>query len=264
MPLSPLNPLLEILTAFNFAFVASSTFLNDLNLKLTGSFAAVREEMKSVKTQIIESESYINTGIEKNNGLMALLDRKEDLNRIIKLKNDYKAEIRKDIEKLSASSVFQRFSLFGGIYCLLILFLATYDEELKDYNLSMMLIIFNVVSLIFLIWMNWPKKLKVRYPWKPGTWDVMLTFVVGSFFSFADFLIFEVWYKLHCPKDLNFILKISILLVPSAHFLYYFLRALLRSKQLGKKKLDDCKDLSKQLSDLAIRTQGNLDVLQQG
>ncbi len=234
------NSLFELFAAFNFAFVLSSDLNSTLHRKLVGFFDAIDKKRKEIETILDKQRDYIKSskeqGAENPKGLAdAILDFEDKITLYESKKDDHSSKT-KDINKY-----FNFYCLYAGLYCVFALLVSAlinyFFSEIDTSNQSIAIDAMAVSTLFFIVGLI---VLLSKFKWKfeANYISTAWVFIVGLLISILFY-----WLLLSSKIGKLDIYPLTVitlsLLLPVAHFIFYFFKAYNDNNNIGKIINDD-------------------------
>lgn len=153
----------ELLAAFNFALVISNDFLIAVNIKITGYLGKSKMDIENIDNILrVEIKDYIDKALSNKDLNPVLKEGYTSADTTCQQHYDSQKAISERIKfienKLSFSSNFTAYSLFAGIYCMIILLISGINSQFCSFIpqkthtiLNEFFILFNFFSILIII-----------------------------------------------------------------------------------------------------------------
>lgn len=251
--LDNLSSLMEILVGFNFALVASNSFMRELSTKFTMNTENLRlhNTIKSLSNEFKKVLELNMQAYKENEKVSAsfgqLLNEYEDFDK------DRKAmysRLDKDITQKGNGDRLQRFSLHGGIQGVVYLLIAGMCTSIKD-GFVEFLIFFNFISLIVLYLWNF------KFSWvTPSLRNTLWCQILLYTLVYGIWLVSEFALGIKINYDLSTVYSLSFLLVSGSHFLVFFVLAWSRHHRASESTFAEAIDLKRKIEELYVKLDG--------
>jgi hypothetical protein len=226
---SSFNSLLEVFTAFNFAFIVSDTFNTELRSKIIGSF-------RSIENSLVAHDSTVKSGFKELKDIAPELPGESNEKKIetaLRKLHDLEttltevtSEVNSKIEEHSVVEGFSELCLFTGLFSLLLLFLVGINNatngQIVMFNEAFFVL--NVLSVSFVICHMTRRKfffinMLAGNRYRHSLMCFILIVILGVF----TFVVLLFSSKPHCHAyELEAINVCLMILSPTVHFLYHF------------------------------------------
>lgn len=235
------NSIFEILATFNFAFVASNAFIREVNIRLTGNLGKASEIYKKAKEVSEKQKEYLDKRLstivdaqgERYGILVRLTEEHHKIHSDLITRLDENSE---KIETEGTSDKFKWYSLYSGLYCMLILLLSGIYSEREQWPqlLQEGILIFNILSPITILWLTKTNTWKLfNCPLKPGFTSTVYCFLGVALIPVFILLVFDGVVRVSTEYNISLYVTVTTLLLASAHFLITFGKAVLTSHDRG-------------------------------
>ena len=235
--------LFEVLIIFNFAFVFSQDFNRSLNERILSRFIKIRQDVEYLNNTIEILKRILFDAREINDGNIdttaSLIEIRNNALTLSKTLDEFTEKSNGIIENSGLAPMFRHACLFSSLHSIFMLVLIGYYPHFVDLDKVCCiesLSIYCALSLMFIIAITYfqPK----LYQKVSLDIVIILAFLtIVTFFAF--FHIERRFVTTHCPLDPIDIERYwclpVCLLIPSAHFLYFFIRGLFRSIVISKR-----------------------------
>jgi len=224
------SSLIEIVAGFNFALVASNSFLKELSTSISGNSKAreLNGQVESISSnQFAVLQEYIKINIDQ-----AILEIFGDIlgrhQEIDRKRREFTTELDSDIEQRSRSKIFGRFCLFGGIQAVLYLLISGIEfQDVEGASIALRdgcveyFILLNLISTILMYLWNFVGFFGIKATMK----STIAGYIVVLFISFFVWLTFEELCGITIQIPLINAYGISFLFSTTSHFIVFLLLA---------------------------------------
>jgi hypothetical protein len=253
MRLSDFSSLLEIFTAFNFAFVLSDGFFKAIEQSFSHSKRKLTEQIQELNTHLKHCQDQLKgvSNLELNNG-------KSNTSKIVTHQTQldlYKGRFSPIQERITLllqthenQQEFYPICLFSAFYCIIILLTAPLENQFKPF--------FLLFSILYLLWFiaarlsAGPNRSGMRFKHIFFSHYYSIYGIIGIVLGS---LLFQLFYNLSGSKSFFVLFEnywepmlYFIVLLPSFHFIYFYIKILQNRKQLCSKPLKEINTFSKE------------------
>lgn len=236
---SNFTSLLEVFTAFNFAFIVSDTFNQELRGRVVGSFDVIKTDLEKHKRSIDSAQTSLHEiAVQKTGTGKAVIETaRTKLQNIEKAFNTLNEDVLKSINNHTLISGFSELCLFTGIYTIFVLFFVGVNAScsVPIVLFDEVFFVFNAMAFIFVVINLLQRKIKLLERLIGTRYRASLIAICGVLIVTGISFFAILFHNKHCHSYYLIVLNILLmLLVPVLHFLFYFVLAIYNSLQVSK------------------------------
>lgn len=236
---SNFTSLLEVFTAFNFAFIVSDAFNKELRGRVVGSFDVIKADLEKHKRSIDSAQTSLHeiAAQKTGTGKTVIETARTKLQKIEKEFNALNEDVINSVDNHTLISGFSELCLFTGIYTIFVMFFVGINAScsVTIVLFDEVFFIFNAMAFIFVAINLLQRKVKLLARLVGTRYRASLIAICVILVSTGILFFVILFDNKHCHSYYLIVLNILLmLLVPVLHFLFYFVLALYNSLQVSK------------------------------